>query len=1379
MKKKLFSFIFLSFIFSSLHAQFNNSQLVAKIAEQSTGNPVDTLDWSASTIDATRHLIVVGNTINTSNNTADILVTKYNTDGTEQWQNIYNNSYNHDDYATGVTTDDSKNIYVVGTTTTSSANGYDFFIRKYDSTGTVKWTKTYNGAGSSYDVCTDVKYYSGALYVTGGSTGSGTGLDYCTAKYATTNGTQAWVTTYNYANVIDIPAALTIAAGRIVVSGGSGSTLTNWDFATVKYNMSTGAQVGSAVRNSSNGLGFDLPTAIAKDQSDNIYVAGAASVTGNGYDVKIVKLDTALSTLWSVTWDNFHLNDQANSIAVDAYGFVYVTGYTNKIGGGTDYITLKYKSNGTFVWKKTYSSQDTTKSAQAKRVEIDPYGNILVTGTVYNIGNKDLLTLAYDTSGKKRWEEWYIGSGNGDDYVSAVKVDVSDYFYVTGRIWSGIAYQYITIKYQMIDYITPLDTESIPSSYAYYENKGQLIDVNDSIRNDLKFYTTTHFPKLYFDNSKLYFAFAKIDTSHSTTDTLIRVDMNYENHLSSMKLYKARNAPQGYLNYYLAHCSSGIIGVQGYQQLFLKGIYSGVDALYYGNSSGLKFNLICQDRFNPTDIKLKFSGADSVKILNDGKLMIYTKFGALKFEPPTAFQISSSGNVVTLNWSPTYSIVATNTVSFSLGSYDIDLPLIITLAKGYKPSPQGGLPFTQGNLDWCTYYGDYDDDLAFDVCTDGLETGGYTYMCGRTMSDNFPTTSGVSQTQFGGNNDGFAVRFDVNAVRKWATFYGGSNYDAIQAITYNNTLSSNALYAVGRTTSNDFPPVNSTFTGAYNDGFSNGDNDGCIIRFDQNTGQAKWATLFGGSGYDDMRSITFDGNGNIDISGNTRSTTAQNNSCLAPASSQFPLCNTISANCYYQTSNAGGQDCFYAIFNSNDNLRWSTFFGSDADDEVYEVSAYHDDDASSNSLYAAGLTNKITTTNPALTNCGVRTDGGFPFCDMSGNADYFQMNNSGQLDAPNAFVTNFNLDGTLRWSTIYNYIHDFQTIVEDNNNHIIAVAGLNTHGTPVNSCSPQTGAQFPICTPIGAFTENLGQLYIAKFSTSDNSLEWSTLYNGSNGNLSWVDISQSLVTDPYNYAPTYFDKFMDAAYDANHNLFVSGSVFEYNFETYELSGFFFQPDLDFGYPSQPTGITDGFLLGFDKNNKRSLATHFGGAYTNYYTLDYPRDFDLTSALSTYIKGGFAGPCDYGCSLLYMVGYTGRSEDDQTLFPVFNPGNGEYYFTQDNPSFDTYQWNAFITRFDLTNISIGISELQYDASEIVTAFPNPTTDYFTIQFQSNISGNVEILLSTVIGETISTRTIPFVIANEKIQFDVSGFASGVYFIIIKSENETHALKIVKQ
>lgn len=60
-----------------------------------------------------------------------------------------------------------------------------------------QWLKTYNGTGSSTDSPSDLKTdASGNIYITGYSTGVGTGYDWLTIKYDP-SGTQLWEKRYN------------------------------------------------------------------------------------------------------------------------------------------------------------------------------------------------------------------------------------------------------------------------------------------------------------------------------------------------------------------------------------------------------------------------------------------------------------------------------------------------------------------------------------------------------------------------------------------------------------------------------------------------------------------------------------------------------------------------------------------------------------------------------------------------------------------------------------------------------------------------------------------------------------------------------------------------------------------------------------------------------------------------------------------------------------------------------------------------------------------------------------------------------------------------------------------------------------------------------
>jgi hypothetical protein len=95
----------------------------------------------------------------------------------------YNGPGNYEDYAYAIAVDDSGNVYVTGESWGSGAN-HVYATIKYYPDGDTAWVRTYNGQGNyyggAYAIAVDG---SGNVYVTGRSGGSWTNYDYATIKY--------------------------------------------------------------------------------------------------------------------------------------------------------------------------------------------------------------------------------------------------------------------------------------------------------------------------------------------------------------------------------------------------------------------------------------------------------------------------------------------------------------------------------------------------------------------------------------------------------------------------------------------------------------------------------------------------------------------------------------------------------------------------------------------------------------------------------------------------------------------------------------------------------------------------------------------------------------------------------------------------------------------------------------------------------------------------------------------------------------------------------------------------------------------------------------------------------------------------------------------
>jgi hypothetical protein len=139
----------------------------------------------------------------------------------------------------------------------------------------------------------------------------------------------------------------------VYVTGYSGGTGSNEDYATIKYD-SSGNELWVKRFNCANGT--DRPTAIALDGSDNIYVTGQSGCGGmTAHDYVTIKYYPSGDTAWLRKYHGPVENgyDFACALAVDTSGNVYVTGRSQGDGTDYDYCTVKYVQTPSAVQDET------------------------------------------------------------------------------------------------------------------------------------------------------------------------------------------------------------------------------------------------------------------------------------------------------------------------------------------------------------------------------------------------------------------------------------------------------------------------------------------------------------------------------------------------------------------------------------------------------------------------------------------------------------------------------------------------------------------------------------------------------------------------------------------------------------------------------------------------------------------------------------------------------------------------------------------------------------------------------------------------------------------------------------------------------------------
>jgi sugar lactone lactonase YvrE len=326
----------------------------------------------------------------------DAFIAKYSTDGNVQWcARITGTGY---DQSNGIAVDASGSVYVTGYyysnpltlynkdgsafgTTLTNSGSYDAFIAKYSTDGNVQWCARISGTGNeaSNGIAVDA---SGSVYVTGTYTSN-------PCRLYNKDGSE-------FTNSLPLIAS--------------------YDIFIAKY--STDGNVQWCTRIAGSTGFYNISYSIAVDGSGSIYITGyysanpltlynkdgsafGTTLANSGpYNILIAKYSTDGNVQWGARIAGSSGNSIGNSIAADASGNVYVTGY--------------YSANPLTLYNKDGSEFGTTLT---------------------NSGSSDVFIAKYDTNGNVQWGS-RIG-GTEIDQGTGIVVDSSGSFYVTGSYYSN------------------------------------------------------------------------------------------------------------------------------------------------------------------------------------------------------------------------------------------------------------------------------------------------------------------------------------------------------------------------------------------------------------------------------------------------------------------------------------------------------------------------------------------------------------------------------------------------------------------------------------------------------------------------------------------------------------------------------------------------------------------------------------------------------------------------------------------------------------------------------------------------------------------------------------------------------------------------------
>lgn len=269
----------------------------------------------------------------------DMVLIKYDNNGNQLWAQRYNGTGNSTDISRSVAIDVSGNAFICGSSY-GAASGTDFMIIKYDASGTEQWVKRINGSGNIWDGAEAIKIDGAGNVIACGYVFTGN-YEYYTVKY-NSSGTLQWSKIFNGSgNGNDLAHSLAVdPAGNVYVGGQSSGSGSNYDYALIKYDAAGVQQWVQIYNGTANGS--DEAYSVTLDPSGNIYIGGGSASVSNGMDFVLIKYNPLGVQQWIEFYNGTgNGNDYIRSIAIDNSN-IYVTGESMGSGTNLDFATVKY-----------------------------------------------------------------------------------------------------------------------------------------------------------------------------------------------------------------------------------------------------------------------------------------------------------------------------------------------------------------------------------------------------------------------------------------------------------------------------------------------------------------------------------------------------------------------------------------------------------------------------------------------------------------------------------------------------------------------------------------------------------------------------------------------------------------------------------------------------------------------------------------------------------------------------------------------------------------------------------------------------------------------------------------------------------------------------
>ncbi|MFX0140577.1 MAG: hypothetical protein ACFFDN_43455 [Candidatus Hodarchaeota archaeon] len=213
----------------------------------------------------------------------NMILFKFNSSGDLKWQKTWDGGING--YIVDIDVDSNDNIYIYGTSDLAESFKFDLFIAKYNSSGDQQWFHLYGEAEGDYDGW-DMEIDLNSNVIVSG-------------YYHLQEDFLNWIRCYNQSGQLKWEIISEQGGFYTLAVDSSDNLIVGRKSDIAKYDNS-----GSFIWSLNHQIEFYWAIKIAFDSSDNIYVGAGISIPADhhAYDLYVVKINSSGDFEWYLTW---------------------------------------------------------------------------------------------------------------------------------------------------------------------------------------------------------------------------------------------------------------------------------------------------------------------------------------------------------------------------------------------------------------------------------------------------------------------------------------------------------------------------------------------------------------------------------------------------------------------------------------------------------------------------------------------------------------------------------------------------------------------------------------------------------------------------------------------------------------------------------------------------------------------------------------------------------------------------------------------------------------------------------------------------------------------------------------------------------------------